>query len=194
VVTASFDRQHGMGCPDGEPLTEPLRHEARFGLPSSSRWAAVVTGCEMEIALTWSVTCGCGCQTGKPLTKPLHVGEFLPVQSGWAAVVTASWTRRCGSGMPGPRAARRTARAIRNAVELPQFSPDGLRVVIASSREARVWDAQTGKPLNVLLPHGGIVNSAQFSPDGLRWSPRPQTRRPGCGMPRRQVPHRIAPA
>jgi WD40 repeat protein len=51
-------------------------------------------------------------------------------------------------------------------VVLAQFSPDGRRVVTASSdRTARVWDAATGKPVGELLTQ---VRSAWFSPDGQR--------------------------
>jgi len=42
-------------------------------------------------------------------------------------------------------------------------------VVTASfDQTARLWDAQTGKPLTEPLRHKGVVWSAQFSPDGLR--------------------------
>ncbi len=49
------------------------------------------------------------------------------------------------------------------------FSPDGTRVVTASSdKTARVWDVATGKPLTRPLEHQGRVWSAAFSPDGTR--------------------------
>jgi WD40 repeat protein len=49
------------------------------------------------------------------------------------------------------------------------FSPDGLRVVTASADgTARVWDAESGKPVSAPLQHQGKVFSAAFSPDGLR--------------------------
>ncbi len=49
------------------------------------------------------------------------------------------------------------------------FSPDGTRVVTASSDgTARVWDAKTGATLATLSGHTGAVHSAAFSPDGTR--------------------------
>ncbi len=52
---------------------------------------------------------------------------------------------------------------------MPQFSPDGERVVTASGDgTARVWDAATGKELAVLRGHEGEVRSAQFSRMGQR--------------------------
>ncbi|SAL51110.1 WD domain-containing protein [Caballeronia cordobensis] len=49
------------------------------------------------------------------------------------------------------------------------FNPDGKRVVTASEDgTARIWDAETGKPLSTPMTHGNAVLSASFSPDGKR--------------------------
>jgi WD40 repeat protein len=49
------------------------------------------------------------------------------------------------------------------------FSPDGKRVVTASSDgSARVWDANSGANLVALTGHTARVSSAEFSPDGRR--------------------------
>jgi WD40 repeat protein len=49
------------------------------------------------------------------------------------------------------------------------FSPDGTRVVTASSdKTARIFDATTGRLLSTLARHEGTVFSAAFSPDGTR--------------------------
>jgi WD40 repeat protein len=62
------------------------------------------------------------------------------------------------------------------SVDSAQFSPDGKRIVTASSQfpgqaatnisGARIWDAETGKPLTDLMP--GRSDALQFSPDGRR--------------------------
>src|ERR1700722_5680220 len=45
----------------------------------------------------------------------------------------------------------------------------GRRVVTASDdKTARVWDAETGKPVGAPLQHQQTVNIAAFSPDGRR--------------------------
>jgi WD40 repeat protein/serine/threonine protein kinase len=49
------------------------------------------------------------------------------------------------------------------------FSPDGSRVVTASSdNTARLWDASTGTPVGEPLQHKEVVDNANFSPDGTR--------------------------
>jgi dipeptidyl aminopeptidase/acylaminoacyl peptidase len=49
------------------------------------------------------------------------------------------------------------------------FSPDGRRVVTASNdNTARIWDANTGKPIGPVLEHDSNVNQGVFSPDGSR--------------------------
>jgi WD40 repeat protein len=56
-----------------------------------------------------------------------------------------------------------------DSVRSAQFSPDGRRVVTASSdRTARLWDGTSGKPIGEPMKHEDIVRSAQFSPDGQR--------------------------
>src|SRR5439155_12805201 len=49
------------------------------------------------------------------------------------------------------------------------FSPDGRYVSTASwDQTARVWDATTGEPVTLPLPHQGIAVVAEISPDGRR--------------------------
>ena len=56
-----------------------------------------------------------------------------------------------------------------DGVRSARFSPDGQRIVTASwDKTARIWDAQSGKPLTDPFKHAGAVKSAWFSPDGQR--------------------------
>src|SRR5215510_6524018 len=58
----------------------------------------------------------------------------------------------------------------KEAMTRAAFSPDGKRIVTASEdRTARLWDAETGRPIgDPLRGHGHQVWSAVFSPDGTR--------------------------
>jgi WD40 repeat protein len=54
-------------------------------------------------------------------------------------------------------------------VNAASFSPDGKRIVTASTDEtARVWGARSGEPLSKPVQHQQPVAYAEFSPDGAR--------------------------
>jgi WD40 repeat protein len=56
-----------------------------------------------------------------------------------------------------------------NGVVSAAFSPDGTRVLTASSDgTARIWSTETGQPVGAAMRHGTGVLSAFFSPDGTR--------------------------
>ena len=58
---------------------------------------------------------------------------------------------------------------VGSGVESVTFSTDGTRIVSGSrDNSLRVWDASTGKQLNVLNGHTWLVNSVAFSTDGTR--------------------------
>src|SRR5437016_2623481 len=53
-------------------------------------------------------------------------------------------------------------------VSAASFSPDGRRIVTACGNEAKVWDAQSGKPVGNPLSRKSRVVAVSFSPDGRR--------------------------
>jgi hypothetical protein len=57
-----------------------------------------------------------------------------------------------------------------SSVSSAAFSPDGTRIVSASSdKTARLWDAETGQPIGKpLRGHEDVGENAAFSPDGKR--------------------------
>ena len=58
---------------------------------------------------------------------------------------------------------------VEDVVNHAAFSPDGSRIVTASSDKiAKVWDAATGTMIHELKGHVGNINHAVFSPDGSR--------------------------
>ena len=64
---------------------------------------------------------------------------------------------------------RKTLRGHDKEVLSAAFSPDGKRVVTASSdNTARLWDAETGQQVAIMRGHDKEVLSAAFSPDGKR--------------------------
>jgi WD40 repeat protein/serine/threonine protein kinase len=49
-----------------------------------------------------------------------------------------------------------------------EFSSDGQKLLTAAGDSARIWDANTGRPLTGPLKHDFDLSSASFSPNGLR--------------------------
>jgi hypothetical protein len=76
--------------------------------------------------------------------------------------------RALGAAVQASRA-RRIFSGHSSAVNGVAFSPDGTRIVTASTdNTARVWSVATGDTLLTLVGHTGGVSSVAWSPDGTR--------------------------
>ena len=62
---------------------------------------------------------------------------------------------------------RAQARLGKGSIREIQYSPDGTRLAVASSIGIWLYDAQTGKELDLFTGHTDDVLSVSFSPDGL---------------------------
>jgi len=114
-------------------------------------------------------------ETGQPVVPPRKLGAFvsqaalsqncrsvIPTCSAGALSESQVWAMDLTTG-------HRSVRAFEhdNAIVYAGFSPDGTRVVTTSSdHTARVWDADTCRPISPRLWHNGAVYHASFSPDG----------------------------
>ncbi len=63
-----------------------------------------------------------------------------------------------------PKGAR--ARCVTGTINGIQFSPDGTRLAVASGFGIWIYDAHTGKELDLLTEHKGSVSSIAYSPNG----------------------------
>jgi WD40 repeat protein/serine/threonine protein kinase len=169
VVTASRDKTARVwDARTGQPLTDPLRHEnsvvfAEFG-PDGQR---VVTASDDKTARVWDA------RTGQPLTDPLrheapvYFAQFSPdgrlVVTDAADNTFRTWDVITGQPLSKPLRHEEVLRAR----ALPRFSPDSGRILTASFSRTQVWDARSGRLISDLLMPGAM-NSAEFSPDGIR--------------------------
>src|SRR5262249_51239062 len=95
-------------------------------------------------------------QAAAYFARALRVAPDSATAASWLSDLLLNWDWWVG----GPS---------RNVVRSAAFSPDGRRLVTTAEESmARVWEADTGKPVSALLQHQGIVGPAVFSPDGRR--------------------------
>ncbi|NOS71010.1 MAG: protein kinase [Verrucomicrobia bacterium] len=166
IVTASMDGNARVwDAQSGQPLTEPLKHNAWVCTAQfSSDGNRIVTALIDGIARIWDA------QNGLPVTEPLkHSGavtsaQFSPdgkrIVTAWGDM-TRVWDAQNGQPL---------TESLKHGSSLTSadFSPDGERIVASSGLTARVWDVHSGQLLSETLKHNDTVNSAQFSPDGKR--------------------------
>ena len=187
VVTASEDKTARVwDAETGKPVGEAMTHGA--GVLSASfspDGKRVVTASEDKTARVWDA------ETGKPVGEAMtHAARSTPPAS---APTASAWSRR--RGQDGPHLGRRDRQArgraddARRTVDSASFSPDGKRVVTASlDKTARIWDAETGKPVGEAMTHGGGSTPPASAPTASAWSRRRRTRRPASGTPRPASP------
>ena len=139
-------------------------HSAAFS-PDGKR---IVTASYDKTARLWDA------ETGKQIGAPLVGHESVCLARRSAPTASASSprlvTRPRGCGTPRPANKSACRSGHEDAVISAAFSPDGKRIVTASSdKTARLWDAATGEQIGApLVGHEDVVNSAAFSPDGKR--------------------------
>ncbi|MBN2508084.1 MAG: protein kinase [Verrucomicrobia bacterium] len=168
LLTAAFDKTARLwDAYTGEPFGSPLRHDdvvryARFS-PEGRR---VVTASRDKTARVWDVW------TQEPLTEPMRhhavvgTAEFSP--DGHSLVTaSADRTAQVWDIRPGRALVHALPHVMR--VESVCWSPDGRRVLGVSPRRTRVWDVDTGYPLEgAMFSRQQGVTHAGFSPDGQR--------------------------
>ncbi|NOS71586.1 MAG: hypothetical protein HOP33_16880 [Verrucomicrobia bacterium] len=177
IVTGSQDGiTRVWDAQTGQPVTEPMKHgKETITYVSSVHFSPdgkrIVTGSSDNTARVWDA------ETGQPLTEPLVQGLDLKEKEkkereerekakpkGNSTVYSINTV-----GYVNSADGLTVTGEVSTTPVTAQFSSDGERIVTASEdRTARVWDAQTGRPLTELMKHGSGVRAAQFSPDGKR--------------------------
>lgn len=62
--------------------------------------------------------------------------------------------------------APRTTLPFQGSIAAADLAADGRRILIASNNVARIWDAETGKPLGLPMTHEKLITWASFGDDG----------------------------
>ena len=103
--------------------------------------------------------------------EPVEVGPMPPLVRLRRIVSSDGTTARIRGNTVILRSGGRTTilKGHRDRVTAASFSADGTRLVTTSrDHDARIWDTETGRLRRLLQGHFGVVNDANFSPDG-RW-------------------------
>jgi WD40 repeat protein len=151
-----------------QQLLGPLTHDdtvyaARFSRDGSK----VVTASADGAARVWEAKNGKLLRTLRHTNASLHQAAFSPDTS--SVITTASGNER--EAKIWNVASGTVALGLRheNGVESAEFSPDGARIVTATSTAVSLWDARTGKLLKALsLGDNDFPGPAAFSPDGTK--------------------------
>ncbi len=185
VLTVSNDKiARVWDAASGRQVAELKGHQEEIGSAAFSSDGTLVVTSSLDLtARVWDAA------SGRELVA-LHTqaGEFefhgvvispnrrriVTVAYAFGAATARLWDATSGreiATLRGQDAESATApdKSRHNEVYFAAFSPDGARIVTASSDgTARVWDSTSGIEIATLEGHEGPVNSASFSPDARR--------------------------
>lgn len=171
VVTASSDRTARIwNAKTGATAFEPIVH------PAEVRWAGFGNDARTLVTLladvtgrVWDVRPGAGLPTLLKGKNGVMAAQFSQdgneimavAQKPTGETTVQVWTATTGKLRIGPGNYESTQ-------GLPEFSPDGARLVTRSEKSAQLWDVASGQRLGPPLGHETFVMSAHFSADGTR--------------------------
>jgi WD40 repeat protein len=184
VVTGSMDSTARLwNAATGQPIGLPLQHKGAVGAVAFSRDGKIVlTGSVHGTARLWDTA------TGKPLSPPLEQVEqhwrgtalvliydgnsLLSLAEGSGAGEFAFGVAWHWNNPTNPTPARR--RKLEENITSYALSPDRKTVLIESWKlvgrrgeyTIRLWDVDTGKSSDLVLPQQGSIERVAFSPDG----------------------------
>jgi WD40 repeat protein/tRNA A-37 threonylcarbamoyl transferase component Bud32 len=164
LLTGCYDRTARLwDANDRQPRGRPLRHQhcvrsVAFA-PDGSR---LITGSFDGTARIWDV------ESREPFGPPIrhqHIVEAVAFSPDGHRVLTAGRDKTALIS----EVARSSGLSFSHDdhIRAVLFSPDGKTIVSASKdHTARLWDAETGKPIGLPMQHGDVVEAIDFSPDG----------------------------
>jgi WD40 repeat protein len=171
IVTASSDRTVRIwNATTGANSFEPIVH------PAEVRWAGfsddggkLITLLEDVTGRLWDVRPGAALPTRLKHDGAVMAAEFsrdgqeimTVTQKPMGETAVQIWSAATGKLRLNPK-------GYGTIEGLPEFSPDGKRLVTRSEKSAQVWDIATGRQLGPPLTHDSFVMSAHFNSEGTK--------------------------
>jgi WD40 repeat protein len=171
IVTGSSDRTARIwNAKTGAPTFEPIVH------PAEVRWAdfgndgqTLVTLLADVTGRVWDVRPGAALPTRLKGENAMMAAQFNRDGSEIMAVTQKPMSEKTVQVWAAATGKLRIApRNYESTDGLPEFSPDGARLVTRSEKSAQLWDVASGRRLGAPLAHDTFVMSARFSADGAR--------------------------
>ncbi len=176
LLAAVGEFVHVWDTVTGQAFSPTLQHGSmvRSALFSPDG-ASALTASDDQTARVWDVRTGHPCSAPMQHGGGVHTALFSP-DGGMILTASADETARVWDAPTGQAVVAPLPHS--DGARTAQFSPDGKWILTASEdRVVHVWDAATGEPVYAPLQlagagiqrgRGGLVYSAQFSPDGKR--------------------------
>jgi WD40 repeat protein len=170
IVTASKDRTARIwNAKTGAATFEPIVH------PAEVQWAGfgndggtLVTLLADVTGRVWDVRPGSALPTRLKADNAIRAAQFsqdgqrvLALSQSMGKTTAHVWRATTARLQGNPTSYESTE-------EVPEFSPDGTRLVTRSEKGAQLWDVATGRRLGPPLAHDTFVMSAHFNADGTR--------------------------
>jgi WD40 repeat protein len=169
IVTAASDRTARIwDAKTGAAIFEAIAH------PAEVRWAGFGDGGTLVTLLSdvtgrvWDVRPGAALPTRLKGDDAVMAAEFSRDGNEIMAVTQKPMGEKTVQVWDTATGKLRIAPRNYESEELPEFSPDGSRLVTRSEKGAQLWDLASGRRLGAPLAHDTFVMSAHFSADGTR--------------------------
>jgi len=169
VVTASNDRTARIwNAKTGAMMFQPIVHPAEVRWAGFGNSGTLVTLLSDVTGRVWDVHPGAASPARLKSDNAIVAAQFSRDGQRVLALSQEPMGKTTASVWTAMGKLQSASASYESTEGLPEFSPDGTRLVTRSEKGAQLWDVASGKPVGSPLAHESFVMSAHFSADGGR--------------------------